>query len=204
MTNKSDDDMNAWAEFVRQLDQSQHTSKQCPDKTLVEREAWDHITQQIHQLNHHRNAYVAKSQSSTIKQKSHKLIFGEFQSFHGMYTLDENVPNLDRDDKKHLNKVMSHQISVVDLHGCTLVQGYEKLKWALSHAIQNKSKILKVITGKGRPNPEPENPTLKAIFPKWMQEPYFKTKVYKVRIASISHGGEGACLVYLKYSSPSK
>lgn len=196
--------MSAWAEFIQQLDQSMRTAKQRQEKTSPESEAWDHITHQINQLNHHRNAYIVKSQPHTIKQKPQQLIPSESYSFHGMYHLDEEVPNLDRDDKKHLSKVMSHQISVIDLHGCTLAQGYEKLRSALSHAIQKKSKILKVITGKGRPNPEPESPTLKAIFPKWMQEPYFKTKVYKVRMASIPHGGEGAFLVYLKYGSPSK
>lgn len=205
MTQKSKDDQKVWAEFIQQLDQSKSRASQRSETELApESDAWERITHQISQLNHHRHTYSIKTPPLRVQQKRPNVSSYDKHSFHGLYNLDEEVPNLDRDDKKHLNKVMSHQISVIDLHGYTLAQAYEQLKFAISHALQKKSKILKVITGKGRPNPEPESPTLKAIFPKWMQEPYFKSKVYKVRIASIPHGGEGAFLAYLKYSNPTK
>ena len=109
-----------------------------------------------------------------------------------------SILDLDRIDKKQLPKLLSHHISVIDLHGYTLPLGYERLKAAFSHAIHRKARLLKVITGKGRPNPEPESPTLRAIFPKWMQEPLFNTNIIKIRKAPKEHGGEGAFLIYLK------
>lgn len=199
MADKSKDDMYVWAEFIQQLDQTNASSKVLDGQNPPESGSWKQLTVQINSLNHHRDAYVLHSQPKHFKKKPPHILSQTTHVFQGVHHLDETVPHLDRDDKKHLTKVMSHQMSVVDLHGCTLAQGYEKLKLALSHALQKKSKILKVITGKGRPNPEPESPTLRSIFPKWMQEHYFKAKTYKVRMASIPHGGEGAFLVYLKY-----
>lgn len=200
MSNKSKDNQDLCSAFIQHIDKPLSSLDASKAETLFQTEEWKRITHRIDKLNYHRSAYTLRKNIDTIKQKLYNVPSFEPHSFYGFYNLDEDIPSLDRADKKHLSKVAYHQISVVDLHGCTLAQGYEKLKLALSQSRHKKSKVLKVITGKGRPNPEPESPTLKAIFPKWMQEPYFKLRVYKVRAAPKKHGGEGAFLVYLKLS----
>jgi DNA-nicking Smr family endonuclease len=148
-------------------------------------------------VNQHRSAYAPKALPTSIRKKSQLLSTYEPLLF--MTPSNEmSFLELDRIDKKQLPKLISHHMSVVDLHGYTLPLGYERLKSAFTHALQRKARILKVITGKGRPNPEPESPTLRAIFPKWMQEPFFHSHSIKIRKAPPEHGGEGAFLIYLK------
>lgn len=196
MTKKTTD-LDIWNAFIKHIDKPT-LSKQPPSENLSESPDWLTFTHHMDMINQHRNIYTPKALPNFIKQKKTSLSTYEPPLF--LYSSTQvSILELDRLDRKQLPKLMSHNLSVVDLHGYTIPLGYERLKSAISEAIQRKSRILKVITGKGRPNPEPESPTLKSIFPKWMQEPFFTTKTIKIRKASPEHGGEGAFFVYLKH-----
>jgi DNA-nicking Smr family endonuclease len=197
---KKPTDFDVWAAFIQHLDKplsSQHKQPSPSSEVLTDTQDWKALTRHMDWVNQHRNAYAQKALPTSIRQKSQLLSTYEPQLF--MTSNSEvSILDLDRIDKKQLPKLLSHPMSVIDLHGYTLPLGYERLKAAFSHAIQRKTRLLKVITGKGRPNPEPESPTLRAIFPKWMKEPYFNTNIIKIRKAPKEHGGEGAFLIYLK------
>lgn len=202
---KKPTDFDVWAAFIQHMDnpvsskpkQPSSPSKISPSEVSQDTQDWQALTHHMDWVNQRRDAYTKKSPPTSIKQKSQLLTRYEPQLF--MASSSEiSILDLDRIDKKHLPKITSHHMSVIDLHGYTLPLGYERLKAAFSHAIHRKARLLKVITGKGRPNPEPESPTLRAIFPKWMQEPFFHTKIIKVRKAPAEYGGEGAYLIYLK------
>lgn len=197
---KKPTDFDVWAAFIQHMDKPDTAKHTQPlSDAPVDTQDWQALTRHMDWVNQHRNAYAKKSLPTSIKQKSQLLSTYEPQLF--MTPSSEiSILDLDRIDKKQLPKLTSHHMSVVDLHGYTLPLGYERLKAAFSHAIQRKARLLKVITGKGRPNPEPESPTLRAIFPKWMQEPFFNTKIIKIRKAPSEHGGEGAYLIYLKHN----
>lgn len=197
---KKPTDFDVWSAFIQLMDKPAESKPKQPTPSVEvssDAQDWQAVTHHMDWVNQHRNAYVPKASPTSIKQKPQLQSTYEPQLFMapsgGVSILD-----LDRIDKKQLPKLTSHHMSVIDLHGYTLPLGYERLKAAFNQAIQRKARLLKVITGKGRPNPEPESPTLRAIFPKWMQEPFFNTKIIKIRKAPPEQGGEGAYLIYLK------
>lgn len=195
---KKPTDIDAWTAFIQHLDKPTASKHKQPSANAPsDTQDWQALTRHMDWVNQHRDAYAKKSLPTSIKQKSQLLSSYEPQLFMAPSS-EISILDLDRIDKKQLPKITSHHMSVIDLHGYTLPLGYERLKAAFSHAIQRKARLLKVITGKGRPNPEPESPTLRTIFPKWMQEPFFNTKIIKIRKAPSEHGGEGAYLIYLK------
>ena len=198
MTKKTND-FDVWTAFTRLFDKpklSRDTQNAVPEKPLNASD-WQAFTQHIGAINQHRNTYTTKVLPTSIKQKLQGSSTYQPQQFAASDT-QISILELDRIDRKQLPKLTSLHMFVVDLHGCTLPLGYDRVKTAFNQAIQRKSRILKVITGKGRPNPDPDNPTLNLIFPTWMQEPFFTTKTIKIRKAPPEHGGDGAFLIYLK------
>jgi len=206
---KKPKDIDIWTAFATQLDHGQLRKQKHP---IVEKEGqlqfqdlqkqnqspeWDIFIRHMDNVNRSRNTYVPK------QSVNHSLqITRTYQDVSQLPefiidTLELDIQPLDRQDKKQLHRTDSKSITVVDLHGYTLQQGYERLKVAFQYAVQQKTRILKVITGKGRQDPEADRPTLRYIFPKWMQEPYFYSKLIKIRKAPSNQGGDGAFLVFL-------
>ncbi len=199
MTKKTND-FDLWTAFTKLLDKPKLSKNTKPIANQVDspdEPDWLVFTNQMDWVNQHGNTYIPKATPASLKRKKQLISDYQPQLFLSS-TTEAFVLELDRIDRKKLPKLTSHHMSVVDLHGYTLPLGHERLRSAISQAIQRKSRILKVITGKGRPDPEPESPTLKVIFPKWMQEPFFATKTIRIRKATPEHGGDGAFLVYLK------
>lgn len=204
-------DIESWKAFIAQVDQKNSPTKKTVaviklstsytsinDVTPYSDIHWQHFTSQINDINRSRNNYISRQPPTDIKQKTEIPISQESQHFWMLKDHFDSPSSLDRFDKKQLSKIPSHQIAIIDLHGYTLSQAYEKLKSVFASVIHNKIRILKVITGKGTPDPDKNNFTLRQIFPQWMQEDYFKSKLIKFRTAPKDHGGEGAFLVYLK------
>lgn len=208
---KNPKDLNVWLDFAERLIENKSIESISKSKKIRASDTqidfdnthtygnhWNNLTQHMDWVNHKREQYIKKE--SPIYTKKKRLESDEHKSQHFIMTfkLEDEVLPLDRIDKKHFKKLNLHHITVVDLHGYTLPLAYERLKIAFQSAAQNKARILKVITGKGRTDSEKESPTLRQIFPKWMQETYFQNFLIKIRKAPADHGGEGAFLVYLK------
>lgn len=208
---KNPKDLDVWLDFIDQLNKQKSTQRPYKSREInllkdqftsqgsqVNSEEWNKLIQRMDWVNHKRDQYIAKQSSTPIKEKTVIFSLPASECFTLPVNIEETVLSLDRIDKKYLKKLGLHHIAVVDLHGYTLRLAYERLKTAFQSAQQQKAKILKVITGKGRANPESENPTLRQIFPQWMKEIYFQSFLIKVRKAPIEEGGDGAFLVYLK------
>lgn len=85
----------------------------------------------------------------------------------------------------------------LDLHGLTLLQAHDRLMHVLRRAMDQKQRLLLVITGKGN-NSQPHARTLKQSFEEWMMMPDFRGFVAHVCPAARHHGGAGAYYVLLK------
>ncbi len=85
----------------------------------------------------------------------------------------------------------------VDLHGLTLIQAHDRLHQTLRRALDQKHRLLLVITGKGN-NSQPNARTLKQAFEAWMTLPPFCPLVAHVCPAAKRHGDTGAYYVLLK------
>lgn len=82
--------------------------------------------------------------------------------------------------------------NILDLHGFTLEDAYKLFIRFLNHHMQEKTKKIIVITGKGKDN----KGLLKAEFPKWLENSQIKDKIKSVT-QPVSYGG-GAFELTLK------
>lgn len=87
--------------------------------------------------------------------------------------------------------------ATVDLHGLTLIQAHDRLHQTLRRALDQKHRLLLVITGKGN-NSQPHARTLKQAFEAWMTMPPFCPLVAHVCPAAKRHGDTGAYYILLK------
>lgn len=91
----------------------------------------------------------------------------------------------------------------IDLHGMTVERAHPALMSFILRAQANGSRLVLVITGKGRdrdeggPIPVPRG-VLKHQVPQWLSTPPLAQAVLQITEAHISHGGAGAYYVYLR------
>ena len=91
----------------------------------------------------------------------------------------------------------------IDLHGMTVDRAHPALTSFILRAQAKGSRLVLVITGKGRdrdeggPIPVPRG-VLKHQVPQWLSSPPLAQAVLQITEAHVSHGGAGAYYVYLR------
>ena len=100
------------------------------------------------------------------------------------------------DDKttKKLVKGKRELDARIDLHGMTQDRAHRVLQDFVFQQYHAGSKIVLVITGKGRP----EEGILRNAVPRWLREPQIAEYVSAFRVSHSAHGGEGALYVRLR------
>lgn len=97
----------------------------------------------------------------------------------------------------------------IDLHGYTEQAAHDALVNFLRNAATGGVRLALVVTGKGLKPAAPDEPfdleldrrtrgVLKAMVPRWLEEPALARLVADVRTAHRRHGGAGALYVYLR------
>jgi DNA-nicking Smr family endonuclease len=97
----------------------------------------------------------------------------------------------------------------LDLHGLTEEGAHQALAAFLRSASMRGARLVLVVTGKGLKPSAPDEPfdleldrrtrgILKAMVPRWLQEPALVRLVADARTAHRRHGGSGALYVYLR------
>jgi len=114
---------------------------------------------------------------------------------------------LDGSTQERLNRGLITPDATLDLHGMTQSHAHRALARFLTHACQNGSRLIVVVTGKGNPRApdaaawtESPHGVLKEMVPRWLAEPDLKALTARVQQAHIRHGGGGALYVYLRKS----
>ncbi len=82
----------------------------------------------------------------------------------------------------------------IDLHGMTQDLAHRILQDFVVHQYHSGSKIILVITGKGRMH----EGILRNAVPRWLREQHLAEYVSAFRVSHIAHGGEGALYVRLR------
>lgn len=85
---------------------------------------------------------------------------------------------------------------MIDLHGLTVPQAYERLMQAVQHAHATGGRMMLVITGKGRDG----QGVLRQKLPHWVNEPALRGLILAIQAARPQDGGEGAFYLLLKRS----
>jgi len=88
----------------------------------------------------------------------------------------------------------SHLIDIkIDLHGYTIDQAYEIFYKTIFHAIENRLRLILIITGKGNRYGR----SIRADLMKWINIPEISSHILYISEAHNKHGGDGAfyCLL---------
>ena len=110
---------------------------------------------------------------------------------------------------ERLRKGVIEPDAKLDLHGLTEGTAHRALVTFLRGALSRGVRLALVVTGKGRKAYASDEPfdleldrsargVLKAMVPRWLQEPELAGFVADVRSAHRRHGGSGALYVYLR------
>ena len=102
-------------------------------------------------------------------------------------------------DKRQGERFRRGQLPIegkIDLHGRTQNEAHDALLHFVERAHKAGKRNLLVITGKGMT--QSKSGILKAIVPRWLNEPIFRRLVLAISQARQEHGGEGALYVLLK------
>lgn len=97
----------------------------------------------------------------------------------------------------------------LDLHGLAEAAAHQALRTFMRQSISAGLRLILVITGKGLKRSAPDEPfdleldrrtrgVLRAMVPRWLQEPEFVRSVADVRTAHRRHGDAGALYIYLR------
>jgi DNA-nicking Smr family endonuclease len=110
---------------------------------------------------------------------------------------------------ERLRKGMIEPDASIDLHGMTEAAAHRAVVTFLRNATAQGARLALIVTGKGLKPSAPDEPfdleldrrtrgVLKAMVPRWLQEPELVRLVADVRSAHRRHGGSGALYVYLR------
>ena len=112
--------------------------------------------------------------------------------------LDPSGPvDLDRRSWLRLRRGLYPIDARLDLHGLTQAEAYDRLTAFLATAQARGNRCVLVITGRGLR----KGGTLRAMTPRWLDEPPNRPRVLAFAQAGLSHGGEGAIYVLLRRRS---
>ena len=102
-------------------------------------------------------------------------------------------------DKRRAQRLKRGQMPVegsIDLHGLTQKQAAHALGAFLTDAQEAGRRCVLVITGKG--DAKGEAGVLRAMAPRWLNEPLNRARILAFEVAQPKHGGQGALYVLLR------
>ncbi len=112
------------------------------------------------------------------------------------------VGQLDGVDRRLGQRLKRGQLPIeakLDLHGMRRDDAHGELNAFLAWAQSRGTRCVLVITGKGRRTPlDEERSVLKAMLPRWLNEPPNRNRILAFAHARPQHGGEGAFYVLLR------
>ena len=131
------------------------------------------------------------------------------KTHHHRLSLRPRPTGIDGGTAEKLRKGALEPDATIDLHGLTENAAHSALIAFVRNASRGGARLLLVVTGKGLKPAAPDEPfdleldrrtrgVLKAMTPRWLQEPDLGRFVADVRTAHRRHGGSGALYVYLR------
>jgi DNA-nicking Smr family endonuclease len=111
--------------------------------------------------------------------------------------LDPHGPvDIDRSSWRRLRRGLYPVEARLDLHGMTQARAHDALAGFLALSQSQRRRCVLVITGRGTLT----GGTLRAMTPRWLDEPPNRQRVLAYATAQRHHGGEGAIYVLLRRS----
>lgn len=104
-------------------------------------------------------------------------------------------------DKGSIKKIRQGKRAIsdiLDLHGCTLDEAYNKLNEFISASFYGGKRCVLVISGKGKSGAENGNRTIREQIPLWLNNQKMRSYILYFGPASRKHGGDGAFYVLIR------
>lgn len=165
-------------------------------------ELWSLATQDVKRLHRKDDKHHAK-RSSPPKEHQPKPIKSEPIGRIYLETLKPPItpitshpPQLDSSLQKRFSQGDVPIDGRIDLHGLNLEQAYQRFMKFIAHHIEQKSRCLLVITGKG--NARTGSGIIRKHLPDWCHNPQIKPYILQMTAAQPKHGGDGASYILLK------
>ena len=131
----------------------------------------------------------------------------ERKNYFGKSILNLIAPKTDINiEKNKLRRIKNGKIIIegtLDLHGLSLKEAESRLRLFVGDGLQQKKRLLLIITGKGsnsKPNIHGKTLTIKSELKNWLLDSFYSDKVQYISKALDRHGGEGAYYFFLKKS----
>lgn len=167
--------------------------------TDEEQSLWDRVSQKIKPLSAEKKRVSRKPSAShpPLRKNPSLTIPPEALS---------SLKSHNHETSHRIQRIRKVQIDArLDLHGLKIEQARVKLAKFLISCQQNRCLWVLIITGKGKPKPQDEEPyhapvrkTLREQVPQWLEEPFLHPVVSAYTTAKPQDGGSGALYVRLK------
>ena len=141
----------------------------------------------------------AAAVDSASSRDRNSLVDDGVEPLDAWYTLEFKRPGIQNGVYRKLRLGHYDIEARLDLHGMRRDDAHGELNAFLSWAQARGLRCLLVITGKGRRTPlDEERSVLKALLPRWLNEPTNRNRILAFAHARPQHGGEGAFYVLLR------
>ncbi len=104
------------------------------------------------------------------------------------------APGLDGSTERKLTRGLLEIDASIDLHGMTQVQAHTTLDRFVGRHVNQASRVLLVVTGKGKGG----DGVLKRLMPEWLMAGPYASRILRIVTAARGHGGGGAFYVLLR------
>jgi len=175
--------------------------------TKQDQEIWERVTKTVHRTKRVSKKIVTSAEQVKVATKplpepqmNKKSIGSKVASD---FKLSKSSTQLDRRNHARLVKGKFNIDASIDLHGMTLAQAQTQFLAFVQYHYQIGSRLLLVVTGKGRhimhdEFDRPRSGVLKQALPDWVENHAVNRFILKTTPAQQRHGGAGAFYVYLR------
>ena len=108
------------------------------------------------------------------------------------------APGLDGSTERKLTRGLLEIDATIDLHGMTQAQAHSTLDRFIGRHVNQASRVLLVVTGKGKVGAQGEGGVLKRQMPEWLMAGPYASRILRIVTAARGHGGGGAFYVLLR------
>ena len=178
--------------------------------SIDDKKVWEDFSKTIKELHKDNEGYFTSNEMLDGDVSENKIfkdqtkISKEYKESSSLF-LNKNIFNEKVVDKKKLRELKRGKVApeaTLDLHGMTSAQAFPIVKTFLLNAVNNKFRLILIITGKGKQsNDNGGVGILKKKLPFWLSEKVISKNILSVFHAANNHGGSGAFYVYMKKSS---
>jgi DNA-nicking Smr family endonuclease len=165
--------------------------------TREERDLWEKLRRSVRPLRPERKSAAADRQTGHAEAAPPQSSSSPVAARPRVKAAEPPLARLEERTRRRLARGLTEVDARIDLHGMRQERAYSALIAFLRHAQLRGSKLVLVITGKGRDGAD-RSGVLRLAVPSWLARPDFRELIVGFEEAGRRHGGAGALYVRLR------